>query len=165
MNMQTRTLIRSTWQQVVPVADAAADLFYRRLFEIDPGLRPLFAGADMDAQKASLLQALSAVVDGLEDIDRLQPRLAALGRRHVGYGATPKHYESVGAALLWTLEQGLGAAWSESVEAAWRDAYGLVSGVMQAAATGDESSAGTPAVRGGEDDFMPRTDFRPGLIN
>lgn len=157
MNTQSKTLIRSTWQQVVPIADAAADLFYRRLFEIEPGLRPLFAGTDMDAQKASLLQALSAVVDGLDDTHRLLPRLEALGRRHVGYGATPRHYDSVGAALLWTLEQGLGEAWSEAAHAAWRDAYGLVSGVMQGA------SAGPSAVLENEGEFKPRTDFRTGF--
>jgi len=136
MNPEQSELIRSTWRQVVPVADSAMRLFYRRLFEIDPGLRPLFADSDMNEQCARLAQALSAVVDGLDDIGRLMPRLQALGRRHVGYGATGRHYESVGSALLWTLRQGLGDDWSESAEAAWREAYALVSSAMQHAAAG-----------------------------
>lgn len=162
MHTKSKQLIRSTWLQVVPIADVAAKLFYRRLFELDPGLRPLFAGVDMEAQKASLLRALSAVVDGLDEIDRLRPLLEALGRRHVAYGATAEHYDTVGAALLWTLEQGLGDAWNEAAQAAWRDAYGLVAGTMQAAAAGVSPVGATTG--GEQDEFMPRADFRRGLI-
>ena len=135
MNPEQSQLIQLTWRQVVPVADDAMQQFYRRLFEIDPGLRPLFAASDMHKQRARLAQVLSAVVDGLDDIERLLPQIEALGRRHVGYGATAKHYDSVGEALLWTLRRGLGDAWSEAAEAAWSDAYGLVSSVMQNAGT------------------------------
>jgi len=155
LNSPDKQLIESTWQQVVPIADTAASLFYRRLFEIDPELRPLFAGVDMVAQKKSLLQALSAIVDGIDDFDCLRPRLEALGRRHVAYGATASHYDSVGAALLWTLEQGLGDAWSESVGTAWRDAFGLVSSSMQ---------AGAAATLAPVDEFAPRSDFKPTII-
>jgi len=158
MNSLDKQLIESTWQQVLPAADTTAVLFYRRLFEIDPGLRPLFAGVDLEAQQASLAHALSAVVDGLDDIDRLRPRLEALGRRHVAYGATASHYDSVGSALLWTLERGLGDAWSEAAGAAWRDAYGLVSGIMQGAATAPSAAPGAG------DEFTPRTDFKPAFI-
>ena len=157
MNALNKQLIESTWQKVAPIADTAAALFYRRLFEIDPGLRPLFAGVDMDAQHRKLVQGLSAVVEGLDDIDRLRSQLETLGRRHIAYGATAKHYDSVGSALLWTLEQGLGDAWNEAAEAAWREAYGLIAGIMQDAATA-LSGCGT------EDEFAPRTDFKPAFI-
>lgn len=144
MNPEQTQLIQSTWRQVVPVADDAMQQFYRRLFEIDPGLLPLFAASDMREQRARLAQALSAVVDGLDDIERLLPQIEALGRRHVAYGATAKHYDSVGEALLWTLRRGLGDAWSEAAEAAWSDAYGLVSRVMQKAAA-DHSAGASPS--------------------
>lgn len=134
MSPEQSELIKSTWRQVLPIADDAMQLFYRRLFAIEPGLLPNFVETDMSEQRDKLAQALSAVVDGLDDIELLLPRLEALGRRHIDYGATAKHYDAVGAALLWTLQQGLGEAWNAAAEAAWRDAYALVSRVMQNAA-------------------------------
>ncbi len=134
MSPEQSELIRSTWWRVLPIADDAMQLFYRRLFAVEPDLLPVLARTDLLEQRGKLAQAMSAVVDGLDDIESLSPRLEALGRRHVDYGATAKHYEAVGAALLWTLRQGLGDAWSEPAEAAWRDAYALVSQTMQDAA-------------------------------
>ena len=163
MQSKSKQLVRSTWQQVVPVAGHAAELFYRRLFELDAELRPLFAGVDLEAQKTSLVQALSAVVDGLDEIDRLLPRLEALGRRHVAYGATAEHYDTVGAALLWTLEQGLGDAWSEAARAAWSDAYGLVAGAMQGAAAEVPPAASSSGDE--QQQYMPGLAFSPGFGN
>jgi nitric oxide dioxygenase len=158
MNARQTDLIKSTWQRVVPVADQAASLFYRRLFEIAPGLAPHFAGVEMRAQRGRLLAALSAVVDGLDDFAAMRPRLEALGRRHVAYGASASGYDAVGAALLWTLREGLGAAWNADVEDAWREAYGCIAQVMRQAADEDSSSiVGKTA-----DEVLPRADFRPG---
>ena len=97
-------LVQSTFKMVVPIADTAAELFYGRLFEIDPALKPMFKG-DMKEQGRKLMHMLSIAVAGLDDLDRLVPAVQALGRRHVGYGVRDAHYATVGSALLWTLEQ------------------------------------------------------------
>jgi hemoglobin-like flavoprotein len=125
--------VKQTWQKVAPAADAAARLFYDRLFEIDPTTRPLFQSSNLTEQRGKLIQALSMVVAGLDHLDTLVPTLAELGRRHARYGVTEGHYDSVGAALLWTLEQGLGSAWTPQVKAAWSGAYALLANVMRAA--------------------------------
>lgn len=146
MNQVQINLIKSTWRQVVPIADDAASLFYRRLFEVDPGLASHFHGVDMPLQRKRLLEALSMVVERLDEFETIIPQLGALGRRHANYGASAEAYETVGAALLWTLEQGLGDAWSPAVEAAWREAYGLLSGVMlDASTTVTDDDYGRPA--------------------
>lgn len=127
-------LVRASFEQVVPIAAPAAALFYDRLFMMDPALRPLFAHADMAAQGRKLMQAIAHVVGALEAPQALLPQLRALGQRHVGYGVEPRHYATVGAALLWTLEQGLGDRFTPEVREAWGSAYGLVAATMMAAA-------------------------------
>lgn len=126
-------LVQQTFEQVKPIADTAADLFYQRLFQLDPALRPMFRG-DMQEQGRKLMQMLSVAVAGLTRLDTLVPAVEALGRRHVGYGVQDAHYATVGAALLWTLGQGLGDDFTPDVEAAWATAYGVLSSVMQNAA-------------------------------
>lgn len=136
------SLVQETWKQVEPIAAVAADLFYDRLLKLDETLRPLFKDTDMSAQKARLIQALSFTVACLDAPEALVPTLKDLGRRHVTYGVVGDHYDLVGAALLWTLEQGLGEAWSPAVEAAWTAAYGLVSQTMQAGAADAPNGVG-----------------------
>jgi len=143
MTPEQKTLVQETWRHVVPIADTAASLFYDRLFQIDPTTRVLFAGVDLESQRKKLMQALALVVGALDRIDDLVPTIADLGRRHTTYGVTDTHYDSVGAALLWTLEQGLGDAWTAEAEAAWAAAYGLLSSVMRCAA--NEATAATAA--------------------
>src|SRR5262249_7711852 len=126
-----KRLVRDTWKQVVPVADAAAAMFYHRLFEIDPSTRALFRATDMVVQRKKLLQTLAFAIRGLDNRDALVSKVEDLGRRHAGYGVTDAHYDSVGAALLWTLEQGLGQAWTPPVAAAWAEVYRLLSGIMR----------------------------------
>jgi hemoglobin-like flavoprotein len=125
------TLVQSSWEQVLPIADTAAQLFYRRLFEIDPALKALFSQTDMVEQRKKLMQMITVAVRGLERIDELLPAIEALGRRHRGYGVSDEHYETVGAALLWTLEQGLGPAFTPEVRAAWTETYTVLAAVMQ----------------------------------
>ena len=134
MSPEQKTLVKSTWSKVVPIADAAAAIFYSRLFEIDGSTRALFKKADMAEQRRKLVQALAAVINGLDNLAPLVPVLEDLGKKHVAYGVTDKHYESVGAALLWTLEQGLREAWTPAAQDAWTAAYGAVAGVMLGAA-------------------------------
>jgi hemoglobin-like flavoprotein len=131
MTPEQNKLVKDTWQQVVPIADTAAGLFYNRLFEIDPSTRTMFRNTDMPEQRRKLMQILAAAVAGLDNLDALIPTVENLGRRHAGYGVTDAHYDSVGAALLWTLSKGLGDAWTPDAEAAWTTVYGLLSGVMR----------------------------------
>jgi hemoglobin-like flavoprotein len=127
-------LIRESWAAVEPIADAAAGLFYGRLFELDPALERLFRKTDMDRQRKVLMQTLTVVVKTLDRIEQLLPAVEALGRRHAGYGVRDSHYATVGAALLWTLEQGLGEAFTPAVREAWTEAYGTLASVMIEAA-------------------------------
>ena len=146
MTPEQKHLVRTTWQAVAPDADTAAQLFYDRLFAIDPTTRPLFRSVDMPAQRRKLIDTLTVVVADIDDLGSLVPTIEALGRRHAGYGVNDAHYDSVGAALLWTLEQGLGAAWTPAAKDAWVQAFGLLAGVMRrAAAEGDVPGSGTAA--------------------
>jgi hemoglobin-like flavoprotein len=133
-------LIRESWAAVEPIADAAASLFYGRLFELDPALERLFRRTDMDRQRKVLMQTLTVVVKTLDRIDQLLPAVQALGRRHAGYGVRDTHYATVGAALLWTLEQGLGEAFTPAVREAWTEAYGTLASVMVEAAKTDTTT-------------------------
>ena len=134
MSPEEKVLVKTTWAMVVPIADVAATLFYERLFALDSSLRPMFDRTDMKEQRRKLLAALGTVVNGLDNLESLIPVLESLGRNHVRYGVIDRHYDTVGAALLWTLEQGLKDAWTPSVKSAWTIAYGTVAGVMRSAA-------------------------------
>ena len=134
MSPEDKALVKTTWAIVVPIADVAATLFYDRLFALDSSLRPMFDRTDMKEQRRKLLAALGAVVNGLDNLEPLIPVLENLGRNHSRYGVKDAHYETVGAALLWTLEQGLGEAWTPAAKAAWTRAYGTVANVMRSAA-------------------------------
>jgi len=127
-------LIRESWAAVEPIADTAAGLFYGRLFELDPALERLFRRTDMARQRQVLMGTLAVVVKTLDRIEELLPAVEALGRRHGGYGVRESHYATVGAALLWTLEQGLGEAFTPAVREAWTEAYGTLAAVMIEAA-------------------------------
>ena len=133
MTPAQKNLVQSTWSKVVPIADTAAKMFYDRLFEIDPSTQPLFRGADLAGQRKKLVQVLSVAIAGLDNLEVLVPIVEALGRKHIGYGVKDAHYDSVGAALLWTLEQGLGDAWTAETAAAWTEVYGVLAGVMRRA--------------------------------
>jgi hemoglobin-like flavoprotein len=126
-------LIRTSWQQVLPIRDTAAELFYGRLFELDPALRSLFKG-DMGEQGRKLMTMIGMVVNSLERLDGLLPQIEELGRRHVGYGVEAAHYVTVGDALLWTLGKGLGPGFTPAVEAAWTEAYSALASAMKQAA-------------------------------
>jgi hemoglobin-like flavoprotein len=126
-------LVQSSFEKVAPIADAAAALFYERLFEIAPETRPLFKN-DMKEQRQKLMAALGTVVRSLDRLDSILPAVKALAVNHTRYGVKPQHYAPVGAALLWTLQQGLGDGFTPETEAAWRAAYGLLSETMIAEA-------------------------------
>jgi nitric oxide dioxygenase len=135
-------LVRSSFAAVEPIADTAATIFYRRLFDLDPSVRALFTATDMAGQRRNLMQTLAVVVRGLDRLDALVPAVEALGRRHTTYGVRPFDFETVGAALLETLEEGLGEAFTAETRDAWATAYGILASVMIGAA---EAAAGADA--------------------
>ena len=129
-------LIQSTFASVKPISEQAAALFYGRLFEIAPNVKPLFKG-DMVEQGRKLMATLAFVVQGLSNLPTILPAASALAKRHVAYGVKPEDYTPVGAALLWTLEQGLGPQWTPAAAAAWTKAYATLSHYMIGEAYGD----------------------------
>jgi hemoglobin-like flavoprotein len=133
MNAQQKYLVQSSFEKVAPIADTAAALFYGRLFELDPSLRPMFT-TDLKEQGKKLMNMLTLAVRGLDKLDQLVPAVQALGRRHAGYGVRPEHYNTVAAALIWTLEKGLGEAFTPEVKEAWVTVYTLLAKTMQDAA-------------------------------
>jgi hemoglobin-like flavoprotein len=128
-----KTLVQTSFATIVPIADDAAALFYQRLFELDPSLQAMFRGS-MIEQRKKLMQMLTAAVKGLDRLEQLVPVVQDLGRRHAAYGVAEAHYGTVGAALLWTLEMGLGAAFTAETREAWAAVYGLLATTMQDAA-------------------------------
>ncbi len=132
---QQVALVQESWAKVSPIADQAAALFYGRLFKLDPSLKGLFKG-DMQAQGKKLMQMITVAVNGLTNLEKIVPAVQELGRRHAGYGVQPAHYDTVGTALLATLSDGLGSAFTADVKAAWAAVYGVLAGAMKTAAYG-----------------------------
>ena len=126
-------LVQTTFAQVAPIAATAADLFYGRLFEIAPQVRAMFPD-DLGEQKKKLMAMLGTAVAGLSHLETLVPAVQALGRHHGDYGVKAQHYASVGSALLWTLEKGLGEAFTPEVRDAWATTYIVLSTTMMNAA-------------------------------
>ncbi len=133
MTPQENLLVRQSFAKVVPFADQAAAIFYARLFELDPSLRALFRG-DMAAQGKKLMQAIGYCVGSLDRLNTLVPVVREMGLRHAGYHVRDDHYDTVGAALLWTLEKGLGADFTAETRAAWAKVYWILAETMKAGA-------------------------------
>lgn len=133
-------LVQLSFSKVAPISDQAAVMFYDRLFEIAPQVKSMFP-ADMAEQRRKLMTMLAAVVNGLGNLEAILPAASALAKRHVSYGARAEHYPVVGAALLWTLEKGLGDGWTDEVADAWTTAYGTLSGFMISEAYGSSQAA------------------------
>ena len=127
------SLVRDSWEKVIPIADQAAHLFYGKLFELDPALKPMFKG-DMVKQGQKLMRMIGIAVDNLGRLDDIVPTVQDLGVKHLEYGVKNYHYDTVGEALLWTLGQGLGDAFTTEVMVAWSDVYGLLACTMKDAA-------------------------------
>jgi len=132
-------LVQESFAKVAPISGKAAELFYGRLFEIAPQVRAMFPD-DMSEQRKKLMTTLAIVVNGLGDLQAILPAASALAKRHVGYGAQAAHYPVVGAALLWTLEKGLGESWTPPVAAAWTQAYTTLSTFMISEAYGQKAA-------------------------
>jgi hemoglobin-like flavoprotein len=122
--------LEANFDQVAPQGDELVELFYERLFAVAPAVRPLFAGTDLKRQKGMLLAALVLLRRSLRDLDAVTPTLRDLGSRHVRYGALPEHYPVVGQALIASMAEIAGDAWTVEYELAWTEAYAVVSGAM-----------------------------------
>ena len=133
-------LVQQSFVKVAPISETAAVLFYDRLFEVAPKVRAMFP-TDLTEQRRKLMATLAVVVGGLGNLESVLPAASALAKRHVSYGAKAEHYPVVGAALLWTLEKGLGDGWTPDVAEAWTAAYGTLSGFMISEAYGRPQAA------------------------
>jgi hemoglobin-like flavoprotein len=140
MNSTQIKLVQESFSKVAPISETAAVIFYDRLFEVAPSVKAMFP-ADMTEQRKKLMMMLAAVVNGLGNLESILPAASALATRHVSYGAKAEHYPVVGGALLWTLEKGLGEAWTPEVADAWTAAYGTLSGYMISEAYGRPQAA------------------------
>lgn len=141
--------VRQSWAILAPVAPRVAQAFYHRLFELDPGLRGIFAHVELTAQGIKFAATLDTLVATLDDPDRMVRDLAGLGRRHTGYGVQSRHYELVGEALLWALEHALTPAWDAELQEAWWGVYLLAASIMKRAgerASGSYTAAIRPEV-------------------
>jgi hemoglobin-like flavoprotein len=133
MDEYTTQLVKESWDLVEPIAPRAAELFYANLFALDPSLKPLFTG-DMAVQGEKLMKMVGVAVRLLPQPQLLLPALQTLGRRHADYGVRDEHYDTVGTALLSTLQQGIGVAFTPEVREAWIDVYGVMARTMKEAA-------------------------------
>lgn len=125
-----KDLVKASFGKVYPIADVAAELFYNRLFELDPTLKPMFKG-DMKEQGRKLFNMLRSAVTMLDRLEQLIPVLEDMGRKHATYGVKDEHYDTVATALLWTLEQGLGKDFNEECKEAWVVVYTVIAQTMQ----------------------------------
>jgi hemoglobin-like flavoprotein len=133
MTSEQKVLVQGTFAKVAPIADDAAAMFYARLFELDPSLRPLFT-TDLTEQGRKLMQMIAVAVNALDRLDELVPAVRQLGIRHARYGVKDQHYDTVAEALLWTLERGLGSDFTPAVKDAWTAVYGVLAATMKEAA-------------------------------
>jgi hemoglobin-like flavoprotein len=126
-------LVQESWKAVAPISEQAAALFYGKLFELDPNVKPLFT-SDIKEQGRKLMQMIGIAVNGLTRLDEILPAVEQLGVRHLSYQVVETHYDTVGTALLWTLNQGLGDQFTPAVEEAWALTYNTLADVMKTAA-------------------------------
>ena len=136
LTFKQKQLVQDSWDKVKAISDTAAELFYGKLFELDPNLKPMFANSDMKEQGKKLMQMIGAAVKGLDTLGELVPAVQALGKRHIGYGVEAGHYDTVGAALLDTLAKGLGDDFTDELKEAWTITYTTLATVMKEASYG-----------------------------
>ena len=129
-------LVQSSWEKVKPIKEKAAELFYGKLFELNPAFKQLFPN-DMVEQGKKLMSVLNVAVNSLKNLEAILPTVKDLGKRHIGYGVKDEDYDVVAEALLWTLGAGLGDDFTDEVKAAWTQTYVTLANVMKEAAAQD----------------------------
>ena len=133
MIKREKQLVQDSWFKIIPISDKAAELFYQRLFELDPSLKSLFK-SDMTEQGRKLMRMITVAVNGLDNLDEIVEAVRSLGKRHSTYKVKEENYDTVATALLWTLERGLGDAFTEETRSAWISTYTLLAKTMKQAA-------------------------------
>ena len=133
MDSATIGVLRSSFARIAELRPDVTAVFYERLFEVAPSVRPLFT-SDIQEQQRKLLYTLVTIVECVDKPEKLVHVLTTLGQRHVSYGAKPEHYDVVGQVLLWSFEKVLGSEFTPEVRRAWTEAYGVVASTMRAAA-------------------------------
>lgn len=123
-------LVQTSWEKCIPIADTAAEIFYAKLFELDPSLKSLFS-SDMKEQGRKLMTMITTAVRSLNNLEAIVPAVQSMGKRHGGYGVKDEHYETVGAALIWTLGQGLGDDFTDETKEAWIETYTILATTMK----------------------------------
>ena len=141
MTPHQQNLIKESFGMVAPIAHQAAEIFYNRMFELDPSTKPLFAHTEMSDRYRTLMQTLTVVVKSIDNLEPLVPAVQTLGRRHGSYGVEPRHFEVAGRALLDTLAIGLGDAFTPECREAWIEAFGILSSVMIESMEAEQSIA------------------------
>ncbi|MDH5474002.1 MAG: globin domain-containing protein [Gammaproteobacteria bacterium] len=134
MTPENITLVKESWAKVAPISETAAELFYGKLFELDPSVKSLFKTNDMKEQGRKLMAILNTAVNALDKLDTIVPAIQEMGKRHVDYGVKDEHYDTVGEALIWTLATGLKDDFTEDTKSAWIGVYTLVTDTMKVAA-------------------------------
>ncbi len=140
MTPEQIALLKTSFAKVEPIAEQAAALFYKRLFDIAPSVKPLFKN-DINKQGQMLMSTIGMVIKNIENPEKIVPVVRGLGQRHNAYGTKPEHYPIVGETLLWTLEQGLGTAFTPDHKTAWAGAYALLAGIMIEAQQDDRTQS------------------------
>lgn len=133
MSPEQKLLVQITYERLAPMANRAGELFYRRLFELDPTLKPLFM-SDIREQGRMFMGMIGIAVKGLDRVSDLLPVVEDLGHSHAGYGVKDKDYETLGAAFIWTLEQVLEHHFTPEARLAWIAAYAMLAKAMKQAA-------------------------------
>jgi len=121
--------VKNSWSYLIFQPKELSQLFYNKLFELEPSLRILFKG-DIEEQGHKLIDILTRIIARLQKMEDVEEELRALGQRHVSYGTKPEHYKTVEQALLWSIEHTLGSRWSEETSQAWKDAYRIIADIM-----------------------------------
>jgi hemoglobin-like flavoprotein len=121
--------VKNSWSYIMFQSEEFSGLFYQKLFELNPSLRHLFKG-NIEEQGSKLMRMLTMIIARLQRLQDIETEVKALGHRHVGYGTRPEHYQTVGQALLWSLENALGDRWSEETRKAWTEAYTIMANTM-----------------------------------
>lgn len=146
MTPEQKMLVRSSFEALLPDTDTLAAMFYRRLFELDPSLRPMFT-ISIRLQGHKFMEMLHSVLQHLDRLDEIVMTVWQLGKRHGGYGVQEAQYDTVREALLWAIAQQLGERYTLAMEAAWKEVYNLMAATMkQAAAEGSISRPGSVKV-------------------
>jgi hemoglobin-like flavoprotein len=122
-------VVKNSWSYIIFQAEEVSLLFYSKLFELDPSLRPLFKG-NVEEQGRKLIKMLTMIISRLQKMDDIATEVKSLGKRHVDYGTRPEHYQTVGQALLWALENTLGKRWDQETSQAWEEAYAMMANTM-----------------------------------